>query len=415
MSDIRDLLRNAVGRPGRQPDVADLAVAAQQRAQRQRVGVRVAAIAVTLVVVATGAAVAFNDGGGGRVEIAAASTVSSPDASVSVELPEGWEQLPIVNRLQPVEVLVVGTAARPQGEPIEACGTGDRQPIAPSAFVTIYEYGTTDELKALSGGMYPTSYFRPKPADFQDYQGSAGSCPSLVPQVPVPAPEPSTSTSTSSAVPDPAASTTLPPTTLVSPTVTITLPVFENHFFEMGFLDDGGRRFIARVVSVGDPTRELMNQGFDILNSMVIGAPETTTTTTYNGPPDQDAAKQQIVDAINAANGTPSPVPTALSIEGGHPFADPADAEAAAEQAQNSDPLTRRSYAAAQEGKLVGRINWIVFDSPIYARMNFDLLMDDELATANTTGYAVFEDGNWRLGRGTFCEIAARGGVNCPA
>jgi hypothetical protein len=108
-------------------------------------------------------------------------------------------------------------------------------------------------------------------------------------------------------------------------------------------------------------------------------------------------------------------VPSAVSVEGGHPFADPEDAAAAAATARTSDTLTRKSYAASQQHKLVARINWIVFDSPIYARLEFDVLNDGELATATTTGYAVFEDGNWRIGRGTYCEIAARGGVQCPA
>ncbi len=346
------------------------------------------------------------------------STVSSADASVSVELPEGWQQLPLISRLQPSEVLVLGTAARPAAEPIEACGIGDHQPAAPSAYVTIYEYGPTDVLTSPSGGYeYPPGSFGPRPDDFLALEGSAGSCPSAFPPTLVlsePEDEPSTSTSTSSAEPDPTTSTTVSPTTLVPPTVTLTMPVFVNHVFEIGFVDGGDRRFLARVIAVGDPNKALLDQGMAVLNSIAITTPSVTTTVPTLAGFDEEAAKQQIVDAINAANGTPSPVPSAISIEGGHPFADPADAEAAAEKAQNSDPLTRRSYAASQEGKLVGRINWIVFDSPTYARMNFDLLMDGELATANTTGYAVFEDGFWRLGRGTFCEIAARGGVNCP-
>jgi hypothetical protein len=371
--------------------------------------IRAGAVAAVVVIAGVGVTAAVGGDGGPRVEIAAGAAVSSADASLSVELPEGWQQLPLVTRLQPAEVLVLGTAPRPVGEPIQACTFSDGTPTSRSAFVLIYEYGDGD-LPTLGGGTYSPDAFQPRPPDFTTGagRGYGGDCPNVPLQQIY---DEFAATTSTSPLPAPDDTAPVTSTSVVLPEIPAELLV--NHFREIPFTEQD-RRFVARVVSIEDPDSELLEEGLGILNSLVVGAPSVATTTTTAIPGfDEAAAKQQIVDAINASMGTPTPTPSELSVEGGHPFADPAAAEAAAETAKNSDPLTRDSYEGSLEGKLAATINWIVFDSPTYARLNFDVFNDGQLATANTTGYAVFEDGFWRLGRGTFCEIAQRGGVAC--
>lgn len=352
-------------------------------------------------VVALAAAVLSTTGSDPEVRIDSGAALDAA-STVSIDLPEGWQQLPLVSRLQPAEILAVGTTDRPAGDPIQGCLPVDGRPDHPAAFITLYEYQPDDPLTSPDGAVtYGPESFQPRPADFRADGDGGYSCPSPnAPLIPPSAPVPGTPE-------DGASSTTLPP-------VTIVLPVFTDHTVELAFTAGDQRRLLARIVSVEDPTSELLEQAYDVLNSLVITAEAVPTTTTTAIPGfDALAAEQQIVDAINASLGTPSPTPSELSIEGGHPFADPAAAEQAAETARRADGLTRESYEASQEGKLVATIHWIVFDSPTYARLRFDVLNDGELATATTTGYAVYEGGFWRLGRATFCEIARRGGVAC--
>ncbi|MEX1145291.1 MAG: hypothetical protein WEE69_08310 [Acidimicrobiia bacterium] len=417
MSDhVRDLLHGAVPPPKRRIDVGATAAIAHARLRRRRFTIRAGAIAAVVVLAGVGVSAAFGGDDGRRVEIAAGSQASNADAAVTVELLDGWQQLPLVERaMSPGEVLVVGTAERPAGEPMQACAIDEHTPSTRSAYVTLYEYRPGDALNMVGDlGTYSPESFQIRPDDFTNANMPAsGDCPNVPLETLFAAQTPLTSaTTTPDSVPDNTAPTTSTSLTLPPITGPDAAPV--NHFRQITFTD-GDRMFLARIISVQDPSEELLAQGFAVLNSLVINAVEAPTTTTMAPGFDEEAAEQQIVDAINASMGTPSPTPSELSVEGGHPFADPVAAEAAAEKAKSSDPLTRSSYEGSLEGKLVAHINWIEFDSPTYARLNFDVFNDGELATANTTGYAVFEDGFWRIGRGTFCEIAARGGVNCPA
>ena len=421
MTDLRKALHDAASSPRRSLDVDATAEIADARRRRQRIRSRAGA-GSAVVAIGVAAALAFGGSGGGRVEIAVGADASNPSAGVQLVLPDGWRQLPLVDRLgSPGEVLVVGTAARPEGEPIQACTYDESTPQGPSAYVTLYEYQPGDELSMVSDlGYLPPNTFQSRPPDFAHADMPAsGDCPAVPLQVllqqaieePASTDDPSATTSTAPAMPmDDTVVTTS--TTLTLPPITGPDATPVNHFRQIVFTV-GDRKFLARVVSVQDPSEALLAQGFAVLNSLVVNGVEPPTTTTLPPAFDEQAAEQQIVDAINASFGTPSPTPSELSVEGGHPFADPAAAEAAAEAAKSSDPLTRQSYEGSQEGKLVATINWIEFDSPTYARLNFDVYNDSELATANTTGYAVFEDGFWRLGRATFCEIAMRGGVDC--
>jgi hypothetical protein len=276
--------------------------------------------------------------------------------------------------------------------------------------VTLYEYQSGDDLIGPGGSsQYSMAAFQERPARFATSERVlSGDCES-----PRSGPSSSLPVTGSFAQTDP--TTTAPPATTVtseaSAPTTLAGPVTNNHFREIAF-SESGRLFLARIVSVSDPTEELLDEGLAVLDSLVV---EAVDKPPEQAAPDEAAAEQAIVDAINAANGTPSPVPLAISVEGGHPFANPEDASAAAEHAANADDTTRSAYEASKDGKIVARINWIEFDSETRARLNFDLLVDGQQITVTTTGYAVLEDGNWRLGRETFCEIFSRGGVQCPA
>jgi hypothetical protein len=364
----------------------------------------VVACAVLFAAVATGFLVASGDHGT-RVETAAGMP-SSGDAGLTVALPDGWRELPRVERADPTEVLVVGTADRPTGDPIQPCSGDNSVAVSRSAYVSIYEYRPGDTFASPARDFqYAPEMFQPRPTDIHSALTTGSDCPAPV-IVPI---EPSTN-------PPPAADTTLTSSPVDSPNTSPIVPpiaLASNHVRELAF-SDGGRSFVARIVSVDDLSGELLAQGFTVLNSLGVKASEVTPSTGDHGPADEASAKQQIIDAIDASFGTPSPTPNAVSVEGGHPFTDPAEKQRAGDIAQHADPLTRQAYAAAQEHKIVARIDWIAFDSPTHARLNFDLLVDGQPITANTSGDAVFEDGYWRIARHTYCEIAARGGVQCP-
>lgn len=370
--------------------------------------------ALVLVLGAGIGAVALSGGDDRSVEIGS-GLVSNPAAGTSLTLPDGWQELPRVDRQRPPEVLVVGTAPRPTGEPIEACGGSNAVPDARSGYLTLYEYDAHGPFPSpTEETVYPYEAFQPRPASFSDMSGWVNECNSLRQFVPVIVTVPPSPTTTEPVDPT---STTIPDATTTS-TIPVSLPPVPspavNHLRELAFTD-GGRAFLARIVTVDDETGELLAQAYEILNSLRVDVPAVTTTTVYNGPGNEQTARQEIVDAMQAAFGTPSPVPFADSIEGGHPLATEAQKQAAAEIAKHADPVTRGAYQASQEGAIVVRINWIEWDSPTHATLNFDLLAHDQPITANTTGYAVYENGHWRMGRATWCEIAARGGVQCPS
>ena len=371
-----------------------------------------------VILAGAGAAVMLAAGGESTVDVASGGLVSNQTAGVSATLPEGWQELPRVDRPLPPEVMVVGTAARPGGEPIEACGASNAVPATRSGYLTIYEYAPHGPFPSPTGDAeYPFPMFQPPPPDFGAGYDWGAECDAAGNPLPVSAPVPPVSAPqvtdltqvTAPTVTDPEGTTTLPPTTL-PPT---TLPPAANFLREVAFTD-AGRAFAARIVTVQDPSGELLAQAYAILNSLQIDTPSVTTTTLYHGPDDQDAARQEIIDAIDAAFGTPSPVPFADSVEGGHPLATEEQKQAAAEIAKNADPITRGAYEASQAGAIVVQINWIDWDSPTHATLNFDLLAHGAPITATTTGDAVFEHGHWRMGRATWCEIAGRGGVRCP-
>ena len=383
MTSIQDLLDEAIPPPRRGIDVTALKRTARRRRARRRIAATSVAV-VVLTGIAGGILAALPGRSEGHVQIASANA-SNDAAGVSVELPAGWKNLPLLNSGSgPVEVLVAGTADRPaQMEPIVACQTS--QALPPSAYVSIYEYapGQPFALPGNEGGLGAAA-FRPQPADFTGTTVTGSDC---SPTAPGATPAPTTATEPS-------------------------------HFLYFAFTSNG-HYFFAKVLSNDDPTKQLLQTAVGVLNTfkaqpdVPTPAPstpplsQTTTTTTLPkatgpGPKDPIAARQDIQNAFIAAFDNTGPVPQADSVEGGFPLS-----SASQQAGRNANP--------ADIGAIVVRINWLVFLDPTQADLNFDLLVNNEPITANTTGTAILQAGTWRVGRSTYCAIVNRGGtITCP-
>jgi hypothetical protein len=188
------------------------------------------------------------------------------------------------------------------------------------------------------------------------------------------------------------------------------LPIGETNHLRNWVFSDAGRYLIAQINTVGDPSRQLMNQADTVLNTLQVSPPGTptlpTTTTlprpTGPGPRDPAAARQAIQDAMNSAFNNQGPVPLQDSVQGGYPLG-------------NASQQVGRNANPSLIGNLVVRINWLQFLNTTHAALNFDLLTNNQPITANTTGSAVIESGQWKLTRDTYCQIIARGGtISCP-
>jgi hypothetical protein len=286
-------------------------------------------------------------------------------ALASIGLPPGWESLPREETSEPVQVLVVGTAPRPDGEPIGGCdpsatlGTGD-------AFVSIYEYLPEARLNAPDHeSVYDTTQFISRPADFATV---APVGPSNCPDVEA-----------------------------------------NDHVADFAFIETG-RLFVARVVTAADLDDARYREALRVLNGLEIAAPpEVTTTTDAKATPstavtvdEHGLAKQSITDALRGAFGGGGPVSNDAAIAGGFPLGEAAKAAAR---------VGNESFI----GVIVPRVNWLTLDSPTHATVNFDLLIDGQVITANTTGEALRGDDAWTITAETFCVVVRRGGVTCPA
>ena len=308
------------------------------------------------------------------------------EALASLTLPAGWRELPIVATAAPRQIMVVGIADRPEGaEPISACDPAMLGVDA--AFVSVYEYDTGDQLDAPDHrSTYDATQFLSRPADFSTSLPSGdGAC------------APFTAGAGDVAVEDPT-----------------TLPAPAGRDADFAFLESG-RFFVARVVASGNDTEARFAEAITVLNGLEIALPpEAATTTTAVPVPDapvpttvvgavdaEAVAKQGITDALRGAFGGGGPLTSEMAIDGGRPFG------------PESQPRVREEKKE-YIGVIVPRVNWLALDAPDHAIMNFDLLIDGQTITANTTADAVFVDGLWRLPLEVFCEIAHRGGVPCP-
>ena len=175
--------------------------------------------------------------------------------------PEGWQQLDNAATSEPTEVLVVGTSARPDDDPIGGCDPSAT--LEPgSAFVSVYEYPTGTTLNAPDHQqVYVTTQFISRPADFATVS-PVGPSTCLGPELPI------TSTPAEGDAPsDDGANGE----GIVAPS--------DSRVADFTFLDTG-RFFVVRVVVSGDPEGTRFDEALGVLNSLdIIPPPEVTTTT----------------------------------------------------------------------------------------------------------------------------------------
>jgi hypothetical protein len=182
------------------------------------------------------------------------------------------------------------------------------------------------------------------------------------------------------------------------------------HIADFAFID-GGRFFVARVVATDDPDGTRFAEATAVLDSLQIAVPPEVTTTT--GPDAvtpstavaaeaTDVARQAILDALRGTFGGGGPLNGDDAVIGGFPLG-PRSRDAAREE--------KKEFI----GVIVPRINWLTLDTPTHATFSFDLLIDAQMVTATTTGEGIFIDGMWKITSETFCTIARRGNVTCPA
>ena len=369
----------------------------------RRAWLGVAVMAVVIALAAGGAALlqSGDDDEQAKPGISTPIVARNVDALASLTLPTGWRELPVVATAAPRQIMVVGTADRPDGaEPISACDPAMLGVDA--AFVSVYEYDTGDQLDAPDHrSTYDATQFLSRPADFSTSQPSGGGmcAPFTAGAVDVVVEDP---TATSSTTVEPASTTTMPP---APPT---------GREADFAFLESG-RFFVVRVIASGNDSEARFAEAITVLNGLDIALPpEAATTTTAVPVPDapvpttvvgsvdaEAVAKQGITDALRGAFGGGGPLTSEMAIHGGRPFG------------PESQPRVREEKKE-YIGVIVPRVNWLTLDAPDHATINFDLLIDGQTITANTTAYALFVDGLWRLPLEVFCEIAHRGGVACP-
>jgi hypothetical protein len=280
-------------------------------------------------------------------------------ARASIALPSGWEELDLAMTTDPAQVLVVGTAPRPESDPIDAC---DASIPAGSGFVSVYEYLASARLNSPDHQrVYDTTQFVSRPPDFADVApAGTGSC------------------------------------------------TDGGQHADFTFLD-GGRFFVARVAATADPDGKRFQEAISVLSTLEIAVPPDVTSSTAQGvtpttavtAEEEDVAREQVTDALRGAFGGGGPLTGDDAVVGGFPLG----------------PVAAKEAAKGNEsfiGVIVPRLNWLVLDTPTHATVNFDLLIDAQVITANTTGEARLVDGHWRITGGTFCTIVRRGGVTCP-
>ena len=336
-----------------------------------------------------------------RVQTSESSDQTAQGNGASLTLSSGWQQLPLLSSgiepitrdssVVPPEVVVVGTSNRPAA-PIVPCN-----PVSTSAAYLVIRAGA---IGAIPPGASPVTA-PPRPDQFTLTNGASTDCGAVTTA------SPSTGASTpTTTIPGAAPSATSTTTTSTS-TATTTTAVETQYHARIYTFSDAGYEVLGEVVAVGDPSESLLQQGVTILNSLRLTAAPTGTTTTLPsqgpGPNDPAAARQAIQDAFNSAFDNIGPVPQADSVEGGFPLS------GASQQAgRNANP--------ADIGAIVVRINSLVFLDPTQADLNFDLLVNNQPITANTTGTAIVDGGIWRVGRSTYCDIVNRGGtITCPS
>jgi hypothetical protein len=405
MNEIRELLHDLADEPQRSVDPAALIAAGRRRRQRRRLA---SALAATAVVAALGAGIFFvvpRSTPGARIHAGAPASTIVQSAGLSLSLPADWHQIPTTADSS-LQLLVAGTSDQP-ADSIRACAspTPDGRyvigtPTPGSAvFITIGQSDPSGRPVILGRTQKPVG---PRPPAFTlENADSVMDCSASG--------QPVTSSPPASASDaPPGTAPTSNPTASTTPATPA--PTDEPGHQRYYIFADSGRYLLLKIDAVGDPTGQLLREGVKVLNTLQVsppGSPTLPTTTTLPrptgpGPRDSAAARQAIQDAMNSAFNNQGPVPLQDSVQGGYPLG-------------NTSQQAGRSANPSLIGNIVVRINWLQFLNTTHAELNFDLLTNNQPITANTTGSAVIENGQWKLSRDTYCQIIARGGtVACP-
>jgi hypothetical protein len=387
------------------------------RRRGRRVSVLFAAALVVAVAVASGIALIPGGGREGSVRTAsgAGAVASNPSAGVSVRLPSGWRNLPRAKTTDPRELLVVGNAKRPTGDPIEGCLLGPNRTGASgsgSVYVSIYEYVPGQPLTKLSTGVppvgsgpYDASAIQPQPADFATVSAVGGAACNMGIR---------------------------PPPGVIAATTPPFVAYLSQFLFRVG-----GRVLLASIASSGDPLtvlhddgrygapdNSLFTTGLRALNTLAVSAtrgkastapkpratvviPAVTTTTptlprsTGRPPRNPAEARKAIQAAYVAAFGYQStPQQVSDAVEGGFQLSP-------AMRAQGPD--SRNTVLGPPV-----RITALRFVDQTHAAVNFALALYDVQTSPITPGMAVLVDGTWKVARATYCGFANREGYTCP-
>ncbi len=348
-----------------------------RRRRRQRLGLALATAVVVVAVVASTIIAVGRSGSGPQVQVGGHAGSTAHADGLSLTLPPGWRQLS--RHANGGEVLVVGTMTRPPSGRLP-CSYGELTGRA--AYIEIFASPTPTGLPPLpSGQTEPTA--PPRPAQFTLANAS-----SPIDCVPGAAPAPSGAAG--------AAGTT-------------SSGGLPNHVRGYDFTV-GANTLMIEVVSVGDPTKSLLEQGVAVLNTLQV---------TFNGP-------------IQIAN-TPSSPPT-LPAPVGPPPADQAAARQAVLRAyravfenatgsqsnqylQDAPILTDTELQQLQRtyGTATLRVNVTGFRflNPTTAALIFALLRNGRQVTGVIFGEAFLNEGLWQVQRGTFCTVLGYFNVAC--
>ena len=139
----------------------------------------------------------------------------------------------------------------------------------------------------------------------------------------------------------------------------------------------------------------------------VVWPPEPSSEIISTEPPpaDIDAARAEI-QAAYSAHGTPSEDGTSIpSVERGH------DLGPTVAQAKS---MARNRGIDPEASDVAVVVNEVRFVDAEHAAVWFSISIDGHPVVRHLRGDALVVAGEWKMGRTTFCQIMAMGGVPCP-
>jgi hypothetical protein len=251
-TDVRELLHEAVATTAA-PVPFDTIQRRAGRRRRTRLGVL--GVATALGISALIAVVIAQVGSDVQIDTASrrvSSASGAPGSSVSVDLPGGWQSLPLEDVPVPREILAVGTEARPPTRegllsalcPISSTGASS------AAFIVVSEYRPTDPVIGPDSNAVQSRPLSPRPENFAR-AAVKNDCVATHP------------------MPEPGAATA--PT--ASPTSTSMRYLFSDH----------GREFLAVVALGPDAGANREREAFEILNSFRIAGTDASAAPQCNG------------------------------------------------------------------------------------------------------------------------------------